>query len=313
MRKDGFTLIELLVVLAVLSLVLAAVLQSYINILKSYKNQSSISKSNIDKLITFELIRRDIENCGFGLDINNSPISYNGSLLVLRSTLLLRNSATKCFGYIDPSSIKFFTIEASDITSSNCNDTSFCYVALDLDYNLNSTCYNITLNPANGVYLLFGLLDSTSSINRPYNEIQYSLSNSHVLTTCAPGTFELTRKEILANGNSSGAQPIFDCVKDFKVAFGLDTNGDGAIDQWTTTLPGTPSDIRTQVKEINVIILYHEGRRDLDFNYSQGTIYLNATSSLVLGQFTPTGDELHYRWKVAKITITPMNFRRENR
>ncbi len=230
MKIKGFTLIELLVVIAVLGLILTAILQSYLNILKSYKRETSVGVSNINKLISFELIRRDIESAGFGLSQNYSPIDYNSTTLTLRSTLLLRNDATKCFGYIEPYNRKLFSIEASDITNSDCYNTNFCYVALDLDYNLIGTCYNIDNFPTNDVYLLFGLLDTTSPVpTMPYNEVQYSLSSSNVLSICAPNTYEMVRQEINADGNTSGPQPIFDCVKDFKVGFGLDLNNDGSL------------------------------------------------------------------------------------
>jgi len=56
-------------------------------------------------------------------------------------------------------------------------------------------------------------------------------------------------------------QPILDCVKDFQVAFGLDTDGDGEIDLRSSALPSTPENVRDQVKEVRVFILYQEGQR----------------------------------------------------
>ncbi len=311
-KQKGITLIELLVVLAIMALILSAIFQAYIPTLKSYIRESQIAISNIEKLISFELIRKDIESAGFGVAQNYAPLAWDGNTLSIKSTLLFRNDATKCFGYIDSNTLKFFSIESAEISNSECNDEEFCYIALDLDYNLvQDSCYDISIFPQN-MYLLFGLLDNTGHFDVPYNEIQYFLSSNNLLSICSPNTFELERREIQADGDFS-TQPIFDCVKDFKVAFGLDTNDDGIIDMWTTNLPSGADNIRKQVKEIILFILYHEGTRDNSFTFSRGTIYLNATSTLVLGTYTPTGDDLHYRWKVSKLVIKPMNLRREKR
>ncbi len=312
MRQKGITLIELTIVLAILGIILTAILQVYLTILKSYKRETSISYTNIEKLISLELMRKDIEMAGFGVPKNIDPIGYNGSLLTIRSTVLFKNDSTKCFGYSDYNGLRLFSLDSADISSTNCYNTNFCYLKLDTDYTLEENCTDITSLPTNGTYLLFGVLDyNNCTLSQPYNQIEYSLSTTGLLSTCAPNTFELAREEVKANGITGTAQPILDCVKEFKVAFGLDTNGDGNINSWSTTLP--TGQVRDQVREVRVLILYHEGKRDMNFTYNQGTIYLNATSTLQLASFTPVGDELHYRWKLIRFSVTPMNLRRASR
>lgn len=74
MKNKGVTLIELLVVLVILSVVLGAVYQSYLNVLKAYTQQTTTAVSNIDRLIGAEIIRRDIELAGFGIPNDKLPL-----------------------------------------------------------------------------------------------------------------------------------------------------------------------------------------------------------------------------------------------
>jgi prepilin-type N-terminal cleavage/methylation domain-containing protein len=87
----GFTLIELLVVIALLGFVLAASTDTFVGLLRNYKQQSKIAETNIEGLIGLELLRRDIENAGFGLPwgpltmptyqeaASGTPFNYNDS------------------------------------------------------------------------------------------------------------------------------------------------------------------------------------------------------------------------------------------
>ena len=91
------------------------------------------------------------------------------------------------------------------------------------------------------------------------------------------------------------------------MAFGLDTDGDGGVETWLHGLGSlTPDQIRAQVREVRVFILYQEGQRDDNFQFS-GTLNLGDEQTGALSTYTPAGDALKYRWKVAKLVIKPMN------
>jgi len=308
MKNKGVTLIELLVVLVILSVVLGAVYQSYLNVLKAYTQQTTTAVSNIDRLIGAEIIRRDIELAGFGIPNDKLPLEYDeaNNTLTISSTVSSRNDYTKCYGYADFNGKRFFTLDDAEISAEDCNDTNICYLALDLDYTQKFNCYKVDSSDPSKLLLLFGL-----SSNSTDNKITYELddyNSEDKPLRCAQNTKVLRRED----ASTGGAQPILDCVERFKVAFGLDTDDDDIVDTWSTTLPSDPKVLRSQLKQVKVFIVYHEGRKDPAFNYSGGTIYLN-TSNGTIEQFTPTGDDIHYRWKLFQFSVKPMNLKREIR
>jgi len=108
-------------------------------------------------------------------------------------------------------------------------------------------------------------------------------------------------------------------VKDFQVAFGLDTDGDGVIDGWMSQPPSTAEDVRNQVKELRVYIIYQEGQL-LDHEVSTQNISLGSEEDISLSTFTPSdggslgkctpSNERCYRWKTLKLSVRPLNLGR---
>ncbi len=77
-KSAGFSIIELLVVMAILGFVLAATTDTFVNLLRSFKQQSKLAETNIEGIIGLELFRRDVENAGFGLAwVMPTTVSYN--------------------------------------------------------------------------------------------------------------------------------------------------------------------------------------------------------------------------------------------
>jgi prepilin-type N-terminal cleavage/methylation domain-containing protein len=70
-REAGFTLIELLIVVAVAGFVLAAASTFFVMSVKQYKVQSKIVETNVEGVLGLELLRRDLDNIGFGLPWNS--------------------------------------------------------------------------------------------------------------------------------------------------------------------------------------------------------------------------------------------------
>jgi prepilin-type N-terminal cleavage/methylation domain-containing protein len=69
-RTPGFTLVELLIVIAILGFVLAGTSQMFVSILKSYRQQSRITETNVEGIIGLELLRQDLGKTGYGLPWN---------------------------------------------------------------------------------------------------------------------------------------------------------------------------------------------------------------------------------------------------
>lgn len=177
----------------------------------------------------------------------------------------------------------------------------------------------------NRINLVYGI-DPDTNPRMPFNRVDYYLAtpsdSSSFPSRCFSGSYILYRAIIRQSDGTRGPQPLIDCVRDFQMAFGLDTDGDGGVDTWLRGLGSmTPDQIRAQVREVRVFILYQEGQRDDNFQFS-GILNLgdeqisnNATFQALsttvqagaLSTYTPAGDALKYRWKIAKLVIKPMN------
>lgn len=73
-------MIELLVVMAIFGFVIVGASQMFVQVLRDYKQQSEITMSNIEGIVGLELMRRDVENAGYGLFWDwreGTAIAYN--------------------------------------------------------------------------------------------------------------------------------------------------------------------------------------------------------------------------------------------
>jgi len=66
-RQSGVTLLELLIVMGIFMIVIAAASQMFVSLLSDYKQQSKITVTNIEGILGLEMMRRDVENAGYGL------------------------------------------------------------------------------------------------------------------------------------------------------------------------------------------------------------------------------------------------------
>ena len=82
-RKDsGFSLIELIIAMGMVVFVIAAASNIFVNILGQFKQQGKISETQIEGVIGFDILRRDVEHAGLGLPWNVSdnvgvPVNWN--------------------------------------------------------------------------------------------------------------------------------------------------------------------------------------------------------------------------------------------
>jgi prepilin-type N-terminal cleavage/methylation domain-containing protein len=76
-RDTGFTLVEMLIVIGIIGFVLAGTSQMFISMLRTHRQQSRITESNIEGIIGLELLRQDLEKAGYGLPWNDQSGSFN--------------------------------------------------------------------------------------------------------------------------------------------------------------------------------------------------------------------------------------------
>jgi Tfp pilus assembly protein PilW len=71
-KENGYSLIELIVAMGLVLFVITAASNIFVNILGQFKQQGKISETQIEGVIGFDILRRDIEHAGLGLPWNTS-------------------------------------------------------------------------------------------------------------------------------------------------------------------------------------------------------------------------------------------------
>lgn len=172
------------------------------------------------------------------------------------------------------------------------------------------------------VYLVYGINwwnNPTSTLRAPYNRVDYYIHrpalDRDISPRCAPGTGILYKANLNHTGGGVTQYPLFDCVADMQIVYGLDTNGDGGVD-----LHGNEDElkflsaktIRDQLKEVRLYLLTHEGQKDNAFNYAGGpTVQIGDFGmgrAYDLSKLQNIGTTWkNYRWKIYTIVVTPKN------
>ncbi len=312
-NNKAFTLIELLVTMVIILVIGAAIYFTYDILLKGFKGESKNIESELENVVGLELLRLDIEHAGYGLakDLSNKAIELNDTNkeIVIRSTLNNTNKST--LGYVIFNCPDISTELDAALNVDNREDPSITQFVLTNIDGLFKGFLSISANcPEKGYLIGFpvefnGISPENGCGSTPpapgeqfCNIIQYTLSSDQPLSTCNPNTYNLLRK---AGGNAlsgSGGEPLISCVADFVVRGKLE---DGSIISDTTTL--TASDIRNKLKQVNIYILRHEGRKDPKYHYNGSSITIDGITFDLSG----ISDYTHYRWKVLKITVNPMD------
>jgi prepilin-type N-terminal cleavage/methylation domain-containing protein len=66
-RQDGFTMVELLITMVIFVFTIAAASSIFVPLLTQFKQQSKIAETQIEGAVGLDLLRRDLEQAGFGL------------------------------------------------------------------------------------------------------------------------------------------------------------------------------------------------------------------------------------------------------
>ncbi len=154
--------------------------------------------------------------------------------------------------------------------------------------------------------------------DEPYYTVKYSWGGT-APSYCETSTKNLLRSENRQNPPTNPGQPLYNCVLDFQVAFGIDKNEDGLIDCWDnggiTEAEGYLVDVlRKRLKQIKVYILVQQGTRDTNVispdTIRVGDASLKSCTGTGVGRtLTLTAAQKNYRWKVIALSVAPRNIR----
>lgn len=181
---------------------------------------------------------------------------------------------------------------------------------------------------ASELYIVYGV-DPGSVLRMPYNRADYYINRPSVNMpeSCNSGTGILYKGVVKHSDGTFTEYPLLNCVGDMQVEFELDYNDDGNL-TYSPALTAnngsalTAAQIRSQLKNIRVYILAHEGKKDRSYSYpndtiqvgdaarpnSSGRTWSGAASCTTNCMETTFGtDWRNYRWKVYTIVVQPKN------
>lgn len=69
-KEDGFSLVELMITMVIFLFAVAAASQVFTGLLNQFKQQSKIAETNIEGMVGLDILRRDLQNAGFGVPWN---------------------------------------------------------------------------------------------------------------------------------------------------------------------------------------------------------------------------------------------------
>jgi len=234
------------------------------------------------------------------------------------------------------------TVKGDDtrILVANTDDNSFYSLAEPFINDVNNKTANPFYPPdplVTHVAYAVGSADDVS-LRMPFNRADYYISTAGVPRRCAPHTGVLMKAVLQQNrgngldGKFSTFMPLFDCVADMQIVFGLDMDENSTIGTYTdgetvwdegegksiAEAQATLDDAELlwkQLREVRIYILAHEGQRDPGFSY---TAPLDPPG-INVGEFgcghefklTNIGvpEYRYYRWKVYTMILKPENLR----
>jgi prepilin-type N-terminal cleavage/methylation domain-containing protein len=346
-RKSGFSLLELLIALAIVGVVLAAASTFFLGMVKQYKVQTKITESNVEGILGLELLRQDLESLGYGLPWSNLPSYSEASSGLLNdegaapravakvnaSTLGINNGSDylvikSALVGMDSAAGKWTTLRAEEgrrLWGSTEEDLADVDYVIVLAPGGSATDQRVLLTPFQGVQsgslsayvpanefqtnIVYGIGSQTQRF--PFNRADYYIANNSeypIPRHCAPITGTLVKRVVShVDGALEDPLPLLDCVADFQVIFGLDSNADRLVDSWNTSMTGLTADqIRTQLVEVHVNILVQQGQRDDSYRYSNPTVYVG-DNTIGGGRDFDVSLYPNYRWKLYSIIVKPRN------
>jgi len=337
-NERGVSLVELLVVLAIFSVVMAWVYATYLAQVRHSTREYMLAESEMEIEIAKNIIERDIMMAGYGIADNYGPLSIDplqvssaeaasgssSDSLVLRGTGIgILSRCAMAWSYITskgpPVIYKTWTDGRENVGRSDrviYLEPNTREILTDASKAI-FTLPDVPPGAAEGT-LVYGL--HSDSADLPYYTVQYLIGGT-ASSICSPGTQNLLRAESRNDDppSSSSREPILNCVRDFQVAFGLDTNNDGSIDLWDNgvTLPSYDRQtLKRRLKQVRLYILLQQGNRDPDFTYSNpdnpgdGATIRVGDISLGTGRDTTlTAKQRKYRWRILNLSVTPRNLR----
>lgn len=335
-NKEGITLVELLVTLTIFGIVLAVVFAAYVTQIKHGTREYRIAESDMELEISKAVIERDLAMTGYGFADDYAgfvattvmPISAtnaNPDTLTLRGLAIGRDSrAAQAWTYM-ASTTQFRTWTGAYAGENIRSNDRVIYMepaTKTLRTSGGNWSFTVGAAPNSPITTDFGILVygvATEALTQPFYTVRHYLGGASP-SVCAPGTQSLLRAESNVDLVPAGGEPLLACVRDFQVAFGLDTNENGSIDCWdnggATAAGYSLSTLKARLKQVKAYVLVQLGNVDRDYRFPTNPVRvgdINLTACAEGGgvgrDVTLTAEQLNYRWRLITVGVTPRNMR----
>lgn len=254
--RGGFTLVEVLVTAAVLGVLLTSVLGIFNAQQKTYTVQTAVSDMQQNGRAALGILARDIRSGGFGVpneaallvvNSNSAPdsITVTGDYAGGESTeVLTHNKASK-----------YFTV-ASGVYGADAVGSEMMLFD-DSDY------HAVTVSAfTSGATDRLDYDTSSSPIN--YSVGQNKDYTGGTATTASPRTYQIDTSIAGRPRLMRGGAVIAEDIEDLQIAYGLDADGDGVVEAWSSA----PSDA-TEVRLVRVSLIARSAAPDPNWNGSR--------------------------------------------
>ena len=311
-NNKAFSLLELLIVIAISIILMSAVYYTYTTFFMGIKSERVNVEQEIEKIVSLEILRLDLEHLGYGVgknssgdykiyELDNTKNIPTSPYLLIRTTLNNSNNNT----------IGWRICRNGNLIKEEIEGTSNDFVYVDENGYVKYIFTDGSCPSDTGVFIGYPF-DNGGATGCNFNgttfcsEIKYYLSNSNLPKNCNPDTYNLLRKV-----NNGTGQPLLSCIADIKFTVDMDTDGDGKIDTRDVDdlTSYTEDQLRSYTKKINVYILYQEATPpDNKYRFKNYTSDGTGNYMEIEGQklYLPSGFE-RYKWKVIKISVKPMS------
>jgi prepilin-type N-terminal cleavage/methylation domain-containing protein len=258
--------------------------------------------------------------------LSGNNVGYNSSdYLVIKSTAAAGSDTANKWTYISKDTSSTPTPKSWTSSSSNLN-TSDKVTVIKPRYDatgsnqlvMNSGVFYTTFSSSSFAsafspatigerFIIYGVSAADSSLanlRMPFNRADYYIArpSTSMPSDCAPNTGILYKSTVNHSDGLLTEMPVLDCVADMQVVFRLATDSNDI-----TAL--TAQQIREQLKEVRVYILYHEGSMDRSYTHESSTVTVGEFSlGSTFNLATTIGTNWNkYRWRTITLAVKPKN------
>lgn len=316
MNKKGFSLVELLIVIAIGGILIASLASVFVSQSRTYTIYSDIGEVQYTAKAVLDFIAREIRMAGSGLRDKNYYFKNGTTFTVISSinsdngpdAIRIRGNFQGIYGNIssvlgttiedDDSSKESITVAYKNTTKDRFSVGNYISIA---GFGGNAEIRRVEqISGINKQNIAFKNGDGLNFNHREgtmfncIQELRYYVDSNGTLRR---NNFEL-------NGN----QPVLENVEDLQFQYGLDTNGDGYIDQWVNNISdGTNKP--DQVKAIKIWLVVRGNTQDPNYN-DTNSYFLGISSTGMISvarRYIPPSTLRNYRRLIFTTTVDLRN------